>query len=160
MPGLFRPGHLVSAETRLLCGPGAVLTSDPGCLVWQLEVAEDPVPVCPELVALLKRHLKEFGTGPGGRLFVTRTGPFGRVPLKAYCNPVHPKTSTRFWDKARREGPQQGAVRLTARAAVVRPQVRLCKPLAQFRRTGDSGGRVGRSQRQRAAQGLRLVHRR
>jgi integrase len=59
------------------------------------------VPVCPELVALLKRHLKEFGTGPGGRLFVPRTGPFGRVPLKAYCNPVHPNTSTRFWDKAR-----------------------------------------------------------
>ena len=32
---------------------------------------------------------------------MTRTGPFGRVPLKAYCNPVHPNTSTRFWGKAR-----------------------------------------------------------
>lgn len=61
------------------------------------------VPACPELVALLKRHLTESGTGPGGRLFVTRTGPFGRVPLKAYCNPVHPNTSTRFWDKARKK---------------------------------------------------------
>ncbi|MET9313684.1 hypothetical protein ABZX12_17845 [Kribbella sp. NPDC003505] len=47
--------------------------------------------------------MKEFGTGPGGRLFVTQTGPFGRVPLKAYCNPVHPNTSTRFWDKARKK---------------------------------------------------------
>ncbi|WP_329482249.1 hypothetical protein OG555_08470 [Kribbella sp. NBC_01484] len=59
------------------------------------------VPACPELVALLRRHLEKFGTGPDGRLFVTRTGPFGRVPLKAYCNPVHPNTSTRFWAKAR-----------------------------------------------------------
>jgi integrase len=61
------------------------------------------VPACPELVVLLRRHLELFGTGPYGRLFVTRTGRFGRVvPLKEYSNPVHPNTSTRFWAKARK----------------------------------------------------------
>ncbi|MEV0291010.1 tyrosine-type recombinase/integrase [Kribbella sp. NPDC050820] len=61
------------------------------------------VPICPELVALLTRHLEQFGTGPDGRLFVTRVGRFGRVPLKAYCNPVHPNTLTRVWAKARKK---------------------------------------------------------
>jgi integrase len=65
------------------------------------------VPICPELVSLLKRHLEKFGTGPGGRLFVTRVGPFGRIPPKAYCNPVHPNTLTRTWAKARKRALSQ-----------------------------------------------------
>lgn len=61
------------------------------------------VPICPELVALLRRHLEVHGTGPGGRLFVTRVGRFGRIPPKAYCNPVHPNTLSRTWAKARKK---------------------------------------------------------
>ncbi|MFV2178006.1 tyrosine-type recombinase/integrase [Actinomadura sp. LOL_016] len=33
-----------------------------------------PVPIPPELVALLRHHLAEYGTGPGGRLFRTARG--------------------------------------------------------------------------------------
>nr|WP_238353467.1 tyrosine-type recombinase/integrase [Kribbella solani] len=61
------------------------------------------VPICPELVAILRRHLEVHGTGPDGRLFVTRVGRFGRVPLRAYCNPVHPNTLSRTWAKARKK---------------------------------------------------------
>lgn len=61
------------------------------------------VPLCPELVALLRRHIKLFGTGPDGRLFVTRTtGQFGQPDLKEYCNPIHPNTLSRVWGKARK----------------------------------------------------------
>src|SRR6266508_1131735 len=60
-----------------------------------------PVPACPELVRLLRRHIATFGTGPGGRLFVSRTGPFGRPLPAAYSNPVSSNTYARVWQKAR-----------------------------------------------------------
>ena len=28
-----------------------------------------PIPIHPELVTILRNHLKEYGTGPGGRVF-------------------------------------------------------------------------------------------
>jgi len=37
-----------------------------------------PVPACPELVMTLRGHIDQYRTGPEGRLFVTRTGAFGR----------------------------------------------------------------------------------
>ena len=60
------------------------------------------VPAHPELVRTLRRHLDEFGTCVGGRLFVTRTGRAG-VPLAApYCNPMSLGTAYRVWHKARK----------------------------------------------------------
>ncbi|GAA0602331.1 integrase [Kribbella sandramycini] len=56
------------------------------------------------------------GTGPGGRLFVTRVGRFGRIPPKAYCDPVHPNTLSRTWQKARKRAlPEQQFLSLLAR---------------------------------------------
>ena len=45
------------------------------------------VPIHPELAAMLREHLDEFGTGPGGRLF---TGPRGGIITdRAYLKVFH-----------------------------------------------------------------------
>ena len=48
------------------------------------------VPIPPELVTLLRQHLEQFGTGPGGRLFRSENG-----------NPIQPSTYWRVWQKNR-----------------------------------------------------------
>ncbi|WP_163552109.1 tyrosine-type recombinase/integrase [Candidatus Frankia alpina] len=48
------------------------------------------VPCPPELTAMLRRHIQLFGTGPGGRLFVTEPG-----------DPISSLTITRIWSRAR-----------------------------------------------------------
>lgn len=48
------------------------------------------VPIPPELVALLREHVRRFGTGPGGRLFRSERG-----------NPIQPSTYWRVWQEAR-----------------------------------------------------------
>lgn len=60
-----------------------------------------PVPAPPELVTLLRRHLDVYGAGPGGRLFVSRAGRFGRPMPAAYSNPVSSNTYARVWQQAR-----------------------------------------------------------
>jgi integrase len=60
-----------------------------------------PVPVCPELVQLLRHHVKTFGPGPGERLFVSRTGKGGHPLPPPYSNPVSSNTYARVWQKAR-----------------------------------------------------------
>jgi integrase len=47
------------------------------------------------------KHLDESGPGLGGRLFVTRTGRFGRPVSAPYSNPVSTNTYTRAWRRAR-----------------------------------------------------------
>lgn len=59
------------------------------------------VPACPELVDALRRHLDQFGTGADGRLFVTRTGRFGRPIAGPYGAPVSTNTYSRVWRAAR-----------------------------------------------------------
>jgi len=59
------------------------------------------VPACPDLVLLLRRHIDEFGTGTGGRLFVTRTGRFGRPVAGPYGASVSTNSYGRIWQKAR-----------------------------------------------------------
>jgi integrase len=62
------------------------------------------VPACPELVALLRAHVTDFGAGVDGHLFVTRTGRGGvaGTPLAApYCNPIGMGTLYRVWRAAR-----------------------------------------------------------
>lgn len=59
------------------------------------------IPACPDLVTILRRQLDDFGAGPDGRLFVTRTGSFGRPVAGPYSNPVSTNTQSRVWQKAR-----------------------------------------------------------
>lgn len=60
------------------------------------------VPASPELVAILRRHLRQFPSGHDGRLFVTRTGKAG-VPLAApYAKPQSMGIVYYVWDQARR----------------------------------------------------------
>ena len=60
------------------------------------------VPVHPTLAATLARQIETFGTGQGGRLFVTRTGKAG-VPLSPpYSNPLAMNTVYRIWTRARK----------------------------------------------------------
>lgn len=62
------------------------------------------VPACPDLVSVLHRHLRDFGTGPDGKLFVVRAGPYGTPAAKPYANAVSPVTYTKVWRKARETG--------------------------------------------------------
>ncbi|GAA4209904.1 tyrosine-type recombinase/integrase [Actinocatenispora rupis] len=64
--------------------------------------ATRPVPACPDLVRVLRRHLAEFGTGPDGRLFVPRVGKFGRPVAGASSASVSVSTYTRVWRAARK----------------------------------------------------------
>ena len=49
------------------------------------------VPIPPELVALLRAHLEQFGTGPDGRLFRSENG-----------NPILQSTWWQVWQKVRK----------------------------------------------------------
>jgi len=59
------------------------------------------VPVCPELVRILRHHLDTFTCGLDGRLFVTRTG-VGRHPVAGgFAGPVSGSSYGGTWRKAR-----------------------------------------------------------
>lgn len=59
------------------------------------------VPLTPELVQILRHHLNAYGTGPQGRLFVTRTGT-DRHPLPGELSrPVSPASYGTKWRQAR-----------------------------------------------------------
>ena len=75
------------------------------------------VPACPALVRILRRHIDQFSAGPEGRLFVTRTGRFGRPVAGPYNNPVSTNTYSRVWRKAREKAltPEQFASPLAGR---------------------------------------------
>jgi len=60
-----------------------------------------PVPVHPELVQWLRRHMQTFELGADGRLFVTRTGRYGHPIARPYLNPVASGTIYRAWHRAR-----------------------------------------------------------
>lgn len=66
-----------------------------------------PVPACPELVTILRRHLDTFGPAPDGRLFVTRRTrgggkkrPFSTVVLQP-ARPIGSNRYTKAWSDAR-----------------------------------------------------------
>jgi hypothetical protein len=59
------------------------------------------VPAHPELVAILRRHLKTFSTGVNGHLFVTRVGRAGIPVTPPYEKPVPLGTTYRVWHRAR-----------------------------------------------------------
>ena len=62
--------------------------------------ATRPVPVAPELCALLDRHITAYHVGAGEKLFVTRRGPGGRyVPTAG--QPIPNNSYTKAWRDAR-----------------------------------------------------------
>lgn len=61
------------------------------------------VPLHPDLVAILRTHLADFGTGVDGLLFVTRTGRAGTVLPPPYASAVSMKSIYRAWSAARLE---------------------------------------------------------
>jgi integrase len=70
-------------------------------LKHRAETETRPVPAHPELVMALRSHLDKFGTGVGGRLFVTRTGRGGHPIAAPYQNPVSMSTIYRVLSAAR-----------------------------------------------------------
>jgi integrase len=60
-----------------------------------------PVPLPPQLVALYRRHIADFGVGPGGWLFVTRCGKFGRPLPASLARPIPLSTVNRAFQDAR-----------------------------------------------------------
>jgi len=76
-------------------------TEDRG-LKHRARKASRPVPAAPALLLLLDAHLKAYGTGPDGRLFVTRRGPGGRyVPTTG--RPFSSNAYGRVWKRARQK---------------------------------------------------------
>lgn len=75
------------------------------------------VPAAPELVAALREHLDDYGTGAEGRLFVTRTGKTGRPVAQPFVRPVSSASTTRVLGFARAAAftPQQQASPLARR---------------------------------------------
>jgi len=59
------------------------------------------VPLPPPLVKLLREHLDNFETGPGGWLFVSRVGKFGRPMPAALSRPVPLAAVERVYKTAR-----------------------------------------------------------
>jgi hypothetical protein len=107
-----------------------------------------PVPVPPELTELLHRHMVEFGAGP-----------------TVDHSPASVRRSCRRSPTCERGGPLDGSRSFLrsppGRSLRLRPAAaRLCLYVAERRRTGPAGGRVGRVLGRRAAQGVRQVHRR
>ncbi|MGW4638037.1 tyrosine-type recombinase/integrase [Sphaerisporangium sp. NPDC004334] len=56
-----------------------------------------PVPIHPELVTLLRRHLKEFGAAPDGRVFVGPRG--GAMTDRAYLKVFHQARAEAFTER-------------------------------------------------------------
>lgn len=75
------------------------------------------VPAHPELVAILRRHLERFEPSPDGRLFVSRSGPGGRLLSAPFSRPLPMGTVYRAWQMARRTAltPEQVASPLARR---------------------------------------------
>jgi integrase len=77
-------------------------------LKHRVRTATRVVPLVPPLVQLLRRHLDEFGVGPGGWLFVTRIGPLGRPLPPSLARPVPLSTVGRVLHAAREGGLHRG----------------------------------------------------
>lgn len=100
-PGGWGWLHLTGATIAVGTGWGdGDGTSEDRSLKHRATTATRDVPVVPALAELLIQHLDEFGTGPNGKLFVTRRGPGGRyVPTAG--QPVPNNAYTKVWRDAR-----------------------------------------------------------
>jgi integrase len=107
------------------------------------------VPTHPELTALLRDHLAQFGTAPDGRLFSGVRG--GELPTITY---------RRAWIKARLTALTASEQASPLARRPLRPAARLPLHVAERRRLPNPGCRVGRTRRGRADPDLRQVRRR
>lgn len=92
-----------------------------------------PVPIPPELVAIIREHLDEFGAAEDGRLFRTRTGATHQLRRLLAGRP--------------RPGPAPPPGRLAPRGPTVRPAARGRLTLAQRWGVRSRGGRTRRTRR-------------
>jgi site-specific recombinase XerC len=105
-----------------------------------------PVPIHPDLVALLREHLKKYQPGPDGRIF---TGPRGGIfNDRAYLKVFHQARAVAF-------SGQEAASLLARRPYDLRHGG---FDLAERRSARSAGCRLGGPQRGRAAAYLRQVH--
>ncbi len=107
------------------------------------------IPIPPELVRLLRAHIKRYGTTPDGRIFQTSPGRH------------HPGLRLqRRLGRGPQAGAHRGAVPLPARPPPLRPAARGGVAVAQLRGTRHRGRPPRRPRRRRPAQDLRPLHRR
>jgi integrase len=105
------------------------------------------IPIPPELVTLLRAHIRRYGTTPDGRIFPDRPGRH------------HPgQRLQRRMGRGQEEGPQSGPVRVAARAPPVRPAARRGVPVAELGGARHRGRPSRRARRRRPAQDLRPLH--
>jgi len=71
-------------------------------LKHRVRTAIRPVPLAPPLVRLLRSHLAEFTTGPGGWLFVSRIGPLSQPLPGSLARPVTTAAVSRALQTARK----------------------------------------------------------
>lgn len=89
--GVLHAGDTRSAVGRDWTDSGKV--HDERGLKQRSRKATRPVPVPPELVALLRQHINTYGFGPDGRIF-----------RSVNDMPIHPSTYSTVWRKAREVG--------------------------------------------------------
>ena len=107
------------------------------------------IPIPPELVRLLRAHIKKYGTTPDGRIFQTARG--GILQDSGY---------NEVWTEARQAGPHPGPVQVTARPPPLRPAARGGVAVAELRGARHRGRPPRRARRRRPAEDLRPLHRR
>ena len=107
------------------------------------------IPIPPELVKLLRAHIKRYGTTPDGRIFQTTRGGI-----------LQDSGLRRGVDRGPQAGPHPRPVQVAARPAPLRPAPRGGVAVAELRGAGDRGRPPGRARRRGPAEDLRPLHRR
>src|SRR5450756_175249 len=87
------------------------------------------VPVCPELVRILRHHMDTDACGPDGRLFVTRTGTQRHPVSGGYAGPVSGSSYGNTWRKARAAALTTAEVASPLGSPSLRPAARLRVPM-------------------------------
>ena len=107
------------------------------------------IPIPPDLVRLLRAHIKSYGTTPDGRIFQTARG--GILQDSAY---------SAVWADARTQGPHPRPAQVAARPPPLRPAARGGVAVAELRGARHRGRPPRRAWRRCPAQDLRPLHRR
>jgi hypothetical protein len=140
-----RMGKSGSLACHVLDAPGAPVVTNSRELKHRAPGETRPVPASPQLVAALREHLADFGTGAEGRLFVTRTGRLGR-PV---AEPIRATDQLGLGGPGLGHGPKvrvdRGARGVLARRSAVRPSPRLCLVMVGSGGGAGAGGAVGRA---------------
>ena len=107
------------------------------------------IPIPPDLVKLLRAHIKRYGTTPDGRIFQTARS--GILQDSAYGA---------VWAEARKAALTAAQYRSPLGQRPLRPASRGGVAVAELRGAGDRGRPQGRARRRGPAEDLRALHRR